>query len=61
METLLRMFQTIFTQRFQPLETKKREISARLNAIIANVWGTDQVKNREIIENVSKILPGDAW
>ena len=61
METLLRMFQTIFTQRFQPLETKKWEISARLNAIIANVWGTDQVKNREIIENVSKILPGDAW
>ena len=61
METLLRMFQTIFTQKFQHLETKKREISARLNAIIANVWGTDQVKNRQIIENVSKILPGDAW
>ena len=36
---------------------KKREISPRLNAIIANVWGADQVKNREIIENVWKILP----
>ena len=37
----------------------KREISPRLNAIIANVWGADQVKNRDIIENVWKILPGD--
>ena len=45
-------------QRFQPLEMKKWEISPRLNAIIANVWGADQVKNREIIENVWKILPG---
>ena len=46
-------------QRFQPLETKKWEISPRLNAIITNVWGADQVKDREIIENVWKILPGD--
>ena len=38
---------------------KKQEISQKLNAIIANVWGTDQVKNREIIENVWKILPGN--
>ena len=38
---------------------KKREISPRLNAIIANVWGADQVKNRVIIENVWKILSGD--
>ena len=38
---------------------KKREISPRLNAIIiANIWGADQVKNREIIENGWKILPG---
>ena len=44
------------------METKKREISPRLNAITANgpnVWGADQVKNREIIENVWKILPRD--
>ena len=39
---------------------KKREILPRLNAITANVWGADQVKNREImIENVWKMLPGD--
>ena len=38
---------------------EKREISPKLKAIIANVWGADQVKNREIIENVRKILPGD--
>ena len=37
----------------------KREISTRLNAIRANVLGADQVKNRDIIENVWKILPGD--
>ena len=37
---------------------EKWEISSRLNAIIANVWGADQVKNREIIENVWKILLG---
>ena len=39
----------------ETLETKKREISPRLNAIITNVWGADQVKDREIIENVWKI------
>ena len=38
---------------------KKREISPRLNSIIANIWGADQVKNWKIIENVWKILPGD--
>ena len=46
-------------QRFQPLETKNKKISPKLNEIIANVWGADQVKNREIIENVWKISPGD--
>ena len=42
-------------QRFQPLEKIKQEISPRLIAIIANVSGADQLKNREIIENVWKI------
>ena len=41
--------------RFQPLEMKKWEISPRLNTIIANVWGADQVKNWEILENVTLI------
>ena len=49
---------TLF-QSFQPLEMKKRKISPKLNAIIANVWGADQVRNREIVENVWKILLGD--
>ena len=46
-------------QRFQTMETKKWEISPRLNVVIANVWGAGQMKNQEIIENVRKILSGD--
>ena len=38
---------------------KKWEISPRLNSIIANIWGADQVKNWKIKENVWKILLGD--
>ena len=41
-----------------PCRRKKRGISPKLNAIIANVWGADQLKNREIIEKAMENLAG---
>ena len=46
-------------QRFQPLDTKKTGDFTKINCNYSKCMAVYQVKNREIIENVWKTLPGD--